>query len=319
MKILNIGLILLISTTFNSCRSKPAIVVDRSNNYYTKNKVYGQDKYSRKTAFFSKAAQFSKDSSTVTTNEIIISPGETLYSISRKYGSNLRDLIEVNNLSAPYYLQVGSKIIIPSASYHEVVGNETIYTISRKYNMNVNELIALNKLEKPYEIKSGQRLKINVNKASMQIVQPSAPDPQQEQKKIGIIDKMIGQKNNNFLWPIKGSIISGFGPKKGGLYNDGLNIAAKDGEEVKSAEDGVVAYVGNELKGYGNLIIIKHYGGWITAYGHLSDSKVKRGDKVEKSQVIASAGATGNVDSTQLYFALRKGRDAVNPENYLKN
>jgi murein DD-endopeptidase MepM/ murein hydrolase activator NlpD len=79
-----------------------------------------------------------------------------------------------------------------------------------------------------------------------------------------------------------------------------------------------VAYVGNELKGYGNLLIIKHSGGWITAYAHLSKTAVKRGQKVNKLDTIAEVGSTGNVSSPQLYFGLRKGRDAVNPENYLR-
>ena len=111
--------------------------------------------------------------------------------------------------------------------------------------------------------------------------------------------------------------MSKFGPKPGGLYNDGINIKAKGGDNVKATEDGVVAYVGNELRGYGNLIIIKHSGGWISAYGHLDQTKIKRGIKVKKGQNIATIGSTGNVKSPQLYFGLRKGREAVNPQSYL--
>ncbi len=79
-----------------------------------------------------------------------------------------------------------------------------------------------------------------------------------------------------------------------------------------------MAYVGNELKGYGNLVIVKHSSGWITAYGHLSKTGVARGQKVSKGQSIAKVGSTGNVDSPQLYFGLRRGREAVNPESYIK-
>ncbi|MFT6077470.1 MAG: murein DD-endopeptidase MepM/ murein hydrolase activator NlpD [Rickettsiales bacterium] len=127
----------------------------------------------------------------------------------------------------------------------------------------------------------------------------------------------VVNKNNRFSWPIRGTIISKFGPKAGGLYNDGINIKAQSGSNIKSTEDGVVAYVGDELRGYGNLIIVKHAGGWISAYGHLSSTKVKRGQNVQKGQIIAKAGSTGNVKSSQLYFGLRKGREAVNPQKHL--
>ena len=133
-----------------------------------------------------------------------------------------------------------------------------------------------------------------------------------------IIEPKIPSKNNHFIFPVKGVVISKFGPKAGGLYNDGINIKAKSGENVRATEDGAVAYVGSELRGYGNLIIIKHSGGWISAYGHLDKTKVKRGSKVKKNESIATVGSTGNVHSPQLYFGLRKGREALNPENYIR-
>ena len=140
--------------------------------------------------------------------------------------------------------------------------------------------------------------------------------PEKSNDSPGFIEIAL-DKMNHFSWPIRGEVISKFGPKSGGLYNDGMNIQAAQGDAVRAAEEGVVSYAGNELKGYGNLIIIKHSGGWITAYAHLSKISVKRGQKVLKLAKIGEVGSTGNVTSPQLYFALRKGRDAVNPENYL--
>ena len=102
-----------------------------------------------------------------------------------------------------------------------------------------------------------------------------------------------------------------------GLYNDGINIKASEGQAVGASEDGIVAYVGNELKGYGNLVIIKHSGGWISAYAHLKNSLVARGQKINKGQKIGNVGNSGKVKFPQLYFGLRRGRDAVNPESYL--
>ena len=131
--------------------------------------------------------------------------------------------------------------------------------------------------------------------------------------------KKIASKNNEFCWPVRGTVISKFGPKSAGLFNDGINIKAQLGQSVVSSEDGIVAYVGDELKGYGNLVIIKHAGGWISAYAHLKNYGVELGQKIEKGQKIGIVGNTGKVKSPQLYFGLRKGRDAVNPENYLKS
>ena len=129
--------------------------------------------------------------------------------------------------------------------------------------------------------------------------------------------KKIANKTNRFSWPVRGEVISKFGPKSAGLYNDGINIKAKDGQAVSSSEDGIVAYVGSELKGYGNLVIVKHSGGWISAYAHLKNSVVAIGQKIGKGQKIGNVGNSGKVKFPQLYFGLRKGRDAVNPENYL--
>ena len=120
-----------------------------------------------------------------------------------------------------------------------------------------------------------------------------------------------------FLWPVKGQIISGFGPKKGGLNNDGINISAPAGTSVMAADNGVVAYAGNELRGFGNLLLIRHADGWVTAYAHNAKLLVKRGEKVKRGQAIAQIGSTGNVSAPQLHFEIRKGTDPVDPLRYL--
>ncbi len=191
--------------------------------------------------------------------------------------------------------------------------------------MKIDGLIELNNLKEPYAIKVGDHLKINKfaeaaidQEKSIAAKQKNTETVSEKNTIIGEIKDKIISKTSGFSWPIKGDIISGFGPKKGGLYNDGVNIKAKEGTDVKASKEGIVAYVGNELKGYGNLVIIKHSEGWITAYAHLKNSSVARGQKVSKGDKIGLVGATGNVTSSQLYFGLRKGRDAVNPQNYLK-
>lgn len=120
-----------------------------------------------------------------------------------------------------------------------------------------------------------------------------------------------------FRAPVRGRVIAGFGPKPGGTRNEGVNFAVPAGTSVRAAEDGVVAYSGNELKGYGNLVLVKHSDGYVTAYAHNSELTVKKGDKVRRGQIIAKAGQTGNVQSPQLHFEIRKGSTPVDPSSYV--
>ncbi len=120
-----------------------------------------------------------------------------------------------------------------------------------------------------------------------------------------------------FLWPLRGKILSGYGAKDGGLFNDGINIAARRGESVVAAGDGVVVYAGNEIRGFGNLVLIKHANGWMTAYAHNDRLLVRRGERVRRGQTIAKAGSSGGVASPQLHFEVRKGSRAVDPVKYL--
>ena len=120
-----------------------------------------------------------------------------------------------------------------------------------------------------------------------------------------------------FLWPVRGKILSGYGAQKGGLHNDGINIATARGTPVHAAADGAVIYAGNELRGFGNLILIKHANGWTTAYAHNDRLLVARGDAVKAGQVIAKAGSSGSVTSPQVHFEIRRGTHAVNPNDYL--
>ena len=119
-----------------------------------------------------------------------------------------------------------------------------------------------------------------------------------------------------FRWPARGHIVQGFG-EKGGVKSDGINIALPEGTPVKAAENGVVAYAGNELKGYGNLVLIRHDNGFVSAYANNGDLKVKKGDAIRRGQVIATSGQSGNVTSPQLHFELRKGATPVDPMQYL--
>ena len=111
--------------------------------------------------------------------------------------------------------------------------------------------------------------------------------------------------------------MSSYGALPGGAQNDGINIAAAEGTPVLAADDGEVAYAGNELRGFGNLVLVKHANGWMSAYAHNEKLLVKRQDKVKRGQAIARVGSTGAVGEPQLHFELRKGTRALDPTEYL--
>jgi murein DD-endopeptidase MepM/ murein hydrolase activator NlpD len=120
-----------------------------------------------------------------------------------------------------------------------------------------------------------------------------------------------------FRWPVRGRVISGFGKKANGERNDGINLAVPEGTSVKAAEDGTVIYAGNELKSYGNLVLIRHNNGWVSAYAHNSALQVKRGETVSRGQTVALSGMSGGVTTPQVHFELRKDATPVDPLQHL--
>ena len=124
--------------------------------------------------------------------------------------------------------------------------------------------------------------------------------------------------NGKLRWPAQGKIISNFGQRTDGTHNDGVNLAVPMGTEIHAAEEGTVAYAGSELKGYGNLILLRHDNGWVTAYAHSEELLVKRGDRVKRGQVIAKAGKTGSVDQPQVHFEVRQGQKPVDPAPFME-
>ncbi|MGL5361331.1 MAG: peptidoglycan DD-metalloendopeptidase family protein [Bosea sp. (in: a-proteobacteria)] len=139
---------------------------------------------------------------------------------------------------------------------------------------------------------------------------------EQPKEKVEAAPAAPAESSADFRWPARGRVISGFSGKGG---NEGINIAVPEGTPVKAAEGGTVAYAGNELKGYGNLVLIRHPNGYVSAYAHNGALSVKRGDAVKRGQVVATSGQSGNVASPQLHFELRKGSTPVDPSPYLSN
>jgi len=150
----------------------------------------------------------------------------------------------------------------------------------------------------------------------------SAIEPKTSPKhEVKLAKLKIPQKDTtDFKWPVAGKkIISSFGTKGKGKANDGINIAASEGDPVWAAADGQVVYASNRLKGFGNMVFIKHPGGKTTSYAHLSKTKVALNEKVKRGDIIGYVGKTGNVKNPQLFFSLHKGKEAINPQKYMSS
>lgn len=242
------------------------------------------------------------------TSTIRVGRGDTVYAISRKYGVSVRSIINSNNLRAPYLLNNGQILTIPTGSTYTVKRGDTVYGVSRDNGVQMSELVRLNNLRPPYALNVGQKLNLPGRSATS--------SPNRTQVAIAPPPKITGK---GFMWPIQGRVLSNFGPKQAGYHNDGINIAAPQGSSVYASESGVVVHADNKLSGYGNLILIKHQNGWVTAYAHNDSIMVKKGDQVKRGDVIAKVGQTGRVTRPQLHFEMRKGSRAVNPVQYLKS
>ena len=256
-------------------------------------------------------------------NNITVHKGDTLYSLSRKYNVPIKDLISANRLSSPYTLYVGQTLFLPTKQYHTVQRGESLYAIARQHNTDVATLSKINNLKTPYSLSVGQKLMLPASGAiltsadsSFIALQPSG-NAQKYQNNAVPTTPPAAYRRTKFEWPIQGTVISGFGNLGKGRKNDGINIKAALGTSVKAADSGTVAYAGNELKGFGNLILIKHTDGWITAYAHNDKLLVKKGQKVARGEKIATVGQTGSVTTPQLHFEVRTGKKAVNPRPYL--
>ena len=244
--------------------------------------------------------------------KIKIVTGDTLDSISKKYKVTKKELIRFNKIKYPYILKPGKFIKIPVSKRYKIKKGDTLYKIAKcsstnileiknkNNNLNEKKLIVGSVINLPYYSIDNCKLK------SKKIA-----------KKNRSIKKSIKSKEI-FIWPVKGSIITYFGKQKGGRKNDGINIISVKGNPVRAAMTGKVIYRGNELLAWGNLIIIKHKNNWTTAYAHLDKLLVKKGEIIKTGDIIASVGATGNVDKSQLHFQVRKNSKPLDPMKFLK-
>ncbi|MEM7679829.1 MAG: M23 family metallopeptidase [Pseudomonadota bacterium] len=269
----------------------------------------------------------------------IVLKGDTLYSLSKRYNVPLQDIAIVNSISAPFTLDVGERVDIPAPPKYKVRPGDTLYSISRLFETSTSDIASQNNLRAPYRISEGQSLRISNLYAEPARTYTSAAD---ETKSSGysakprskpvravsrvstrpvkskITAKTPKRSSNKFMTPVRGRVVSSYGPKKGGLHNDGINIAAPKGAPVRAAENGVVVYAGDELKGSGNLVLVRHEGRWMTAYAHMDKVLIKRGQVIKRGETLGTVGQTGSVDSPQLHFEVRRGTQAINPKLYIE-
>jgi murein DD-endopeptidase MepM/ murein hydrolase activator NlpD len=279
----------------------------------------------------------------------VLSPGQQL--IIPHQGTATAVAAPAPALVAP----VSKPVAVASAapSVHFVNRGDTLLSIARHNHVPLVELAKANGLEPSAKLKLGMKINIPGPKtaAIAPVAQPAAVATAQPAAALAPPVKMaaatpagpqqtarLAQANPapesapveapqkpaettgalpTFRWPVRGKVITAYGAKANGKANDGINLAVPEGTPVKAAEDGVVAYSGNELKGYGNLVLVRHSNGYVTAYAHASELLVKRGDTIKRGQVIAKSGQSGEVGSPQLHFEIRKGSTPVDPLQFL--
>jgi murein DD-endopeptidase MepM/ murein hydrolase activator NlpD len=258
---------------------------------------------------------------------ITIQRGQTLSEIAQSYHVPMRVIAEANGLPPPYRIQVGRTLVIPGAGPpHAPAAPASVAALPPSPPPELPHPVApavptpsapdspsvsaapLTPLTMPRGTKPVPATAVPVAPPAASAAAPQPAAPETPPPAAG---------SSGFLWPVRGHILASYGAKSDGTHNDGINIAAPRGSPVQAIDAGVVAYTGNELRGYGNLILVKHANGWISAYAHCDSILVKRGEKVVRGQVIARVGSSGNVSEPQLHFELRRGQHAVDPREFL--
>lgn len=223
----------------------------------------------------------------------VIESGESLYTIARRYDVTAQAIVQANGFSSPDKIFVGQKIVIPGrpdllARKGPATSDGTAPTVVASSTPAGSTPIA-----SPDLIQTDTP--VATAPAAKPLVQPAA------EPKLSGADK--------FRWPVSGRVITDFANSKG----TGINIEAPEGAAIRAAENGQVIYVGSGVEGYGNLILIRHPNGYVSAYAHLKEMSVQKGDMVNRGDSIGAAGMTGSVSRPQLHFELRKGATPVDP------
>ena len=264
-------------------------------------------------------------------------PGDTLSEIASHFRVSLQDISEANNMLPTSKLKVGEVLIIPASNggthkpalsamvekfptpptqqkpatvadkrndektgyvFYKVKKGDNLFRIGLKHKVSPLDLMNMNNMDRPEALKAGSKIKV--------------PLPR-EKTALADVKNRNAAKSQGLLWPVNGKIVKSFGQKGNGIQNTGINISAAEGTPVIAAATGSVIYASGGLKSYGNLILLRHSNGLITAYAHNKENLVSRNENIQRGQVIAYVGQSGNVASPQLHFEVRRNARAVNP------
>jgi len=234
-----------------------------------------------------------------------VNHGDTLASIARKNHISSAELARANGLAPSAKLKLGTRLTVPGAKTAAVAAPVAAAPVAGTLQPVAVAPAPATKMAAVAAPVQSARLA----QATANVEEKPAETPAKAAEATGALP--------TFRWPVRGKVVTSYGAKTNGKSNDGINLAVPEGTPVKAAEDGVVAYSGNELKGYGNLVLVRHSNGYVTAYAHASELLVKRGDTIKRGQVIAKSGQSGEVASPQLHFEIRKGSNPVDPLQFL--
>jgi murein DD-endopeptidase MepM/ murein hydrolase activator NlpD len=234
----------------------------------------------------------------------VVNHGDTLLSIARRNHVPVGELARANHLEPSAKIRLGMKLTVPAAK------TAAVAPAAQPAMAAVAVQPAAAAAAPPSRMAAAGGTQQSARLAQATATEDAADaTPAKAAEATGALP--------TFRWPVRGKVITSYGAKTNGKSNDGINLAVPEGTPVKAAEDGVVAYSGNELKGYGNLVLVRHSNGYVTAYAHASELLVKRGDTIKRGQIIAKSGQSGEVGSPQLHFEIRKGSSPVDPLQFL--
>lgn len=238
----------------------------------------------------------------------LVMPGETLSELAEHYKVPLRRLIDLNRVKKPYKIYVGQVLVVPGAATPAATASAAGRAAGKR--------VAAVPLPRARPVQMAEASAERLVSAEAD-VGPVQDEALREATRRAASRQPPALSGDGFLWPVRGRVLDGFGEKPNGARNDGINIAAIEGAPVRAAENGIVVYAGDTIPGFGRMLLIRHAGGFTTAYAHNSAMFVQVGDKVERGQVIAHVGSSGAVAGPQLHFEMRMGRKPVDPSKHL--
>ncbi len=264
---------------------------------------------------------------------IVVRPGQSVGGIAQAYHVPARAIIAANRLEPPYKIETGQSLLIPAGGEEPVqramASSPSAPPMAARPVATGHPPPEVIPLDGPVPTPSAAAppgpaaapQPPRAENPTPPSASAAARKPAAEQSTAAATDapraSAVLPHGGRFPWPVHGHILAGYGVASSGSRNDGINIAAPRGTPIVAIDAGVVAYAGNQLRGYGNLVLVKHADGWISAYAHCDKLLVKRGDNVNRGQVIARVGATGGVGEPQLHFELRRGEQPVDPRQFL--